>query len=123
MTIKLIPGFDNLTRQQMFDISLAHIRSTRKKSKEGANCVYTGSGCAAAPFIEPENRAAMDDWDASAAWLGLIRGHGVSSHEADFVTELQKCHDRATDDDFMYSYERRMERLARNCGLTYIPEA
>lgn len=123
MTIKLIPGFDNLTRQQMFDISLAHIRTTRTQSMEDYVCMYTGSGCAAAPFIEPESRAAMDDHAARTGWRDLICEYDVSSHEADFVAELQCCHDLATVDEFMYSYERRMERLARNCGLTYIPEA
>lgn len=123
MTIKLIPGFDNLTRQQMFDMSLAHIRTTRTQSVEGHTCVYTGSGCAAAPFIEPESRAAMDYHAARTAWRDLVCEHDVSSHEADFVAALQHCHDNVTVDEFMYSYERRMEWLARNCGLTYIPEA
>lgn len=131
MNYATIPGFEALTLQQMFDISLAHIRSTRTKSiKPGSTsvCVYSGSGCAASVFLRPERR---DEFDAmyaghSVSWLTLAGTGHVPEHESYFVRELQNCHDRTPNKDgqeaFMAEYERSMSYLAERRGLTYTPE-
>ena len=48
----VIPGFESLTKQQLFDISSAHILKTRTRCvTSSGGCTYRGVGCAAAPFL------------------------------------------------------------------------
>lgn len=121
-----IEGFESLTKQQLFDISLTHIRTTRERSmKDDINCTYQGTGCAAAPFIRPDQRAAADvgrDDRASSAWEVLVEELLVPEHEREFVQRLQSCHDNASTRHFMPSYEGHMEKLAKEYSLTYTPE-
>lgn len=122
-----IEGFESLTKQQLFDISLSHIRTTREQSMNGTvTCTYQGKGCAAAPFIRPDQRAAADRGcgvRTSSPWEVLAMDDGlVPQHEWKFVQQLQSCHDLAGQYNFMLSYERRMEALAREFSLTYTPE-
>lgn len=117
-----IEGFEQLSKQQLFDMSLAHIRSTRKKSTQGSKCVYSGPGCAAAPFIRPEFRAYADRRKGTT-WDQLQEEGLVPSHEYVFVNSLQLCHDNSPrDDDFMKEFNRGMERIASLNRLTYTPE-
>jgi hypothetical protein len=124
MSTKLITieGFEQLSKQQLFDMSLAHIRSTRKKSMQGSKCVYSGHGCAAAPFIRPEFRAYADRRQGTT-WEQLREGCLVPSHQYEFVRSLQLCHDNSPrDDNFMNEFNRGMERIASLNGLIYTPE-
>ena len=118
-----IEGFEQLSKQQLFDMSLAHIRSTRKKSMQEQKCAYSGTGCAAAPFIRPEFRAYADT-RAGTTWNQLHERHKlVPAHEHHFIRGLQLCHDNAArDDGFMEYFNREMESLASRHGLTYTPE-
>lgn len=122
-----IDGFEQLTKQQLFDTSLNHIRITREPSMTagGAYCTYQGKGCAAAPFIKPEHREFADTGDTelkTAAWSTLVHKMLVPNHERDLVQKLQQCHDLANRARFMQDYERRMADLAEQEGLKYEPE-
>lgn len=134
MNFVTIPGFEAMTRQQLFDLSLAHIRSTgvksTRKKQSGAVfknvCCYGGTGCAAAVFLQPEYRDAFDQMAGGEgyAWTALARAGHVSPHEVEFVSYLQAAHDRAGthgEGQFMADYENRMRRLAENYDLTYTP--
>lgn len=121
-----IDGFEQLTKQQLFDISLNHIRTTRERSMGdgGADCTYQGKGCAAAPFIKPEHREFADTGGIglnAAPWSTLASKMLVPGHESVLVQSLQHCHDLAGN-DFMKDYEQRMSNLAGWEGLKYEPE-
>ena len=130
MTIYItIPGFEKLTKQEMFDISARHILATGKPSvNEGSTlCVYAGSGCAAAPFIREDQREIADGLDISArstGWKSLSDNGHVPKHEDDFVVRLQLCHDDAItvsseeDFNFMELWEDSMRILAAEHGLS-----
>ena len=59
--MKLISNFDQLTKQDMFDMALAHVRKNGKQSMRDGVCCYTGTGigCAASVFIDPESLAKL----------------------------------------------------------------
>lgn len=123
MDIKLIDGFETLTKQQMFDMSLAHVRSTRKKSTSPAGlCVYGGIGCAASVFFaDEESKKKADNWGKN--WSSIVYQNKLPEHEAEFIDELQMCHDQARHFEFfMADYESQMERVANRHSLKYSAE-
>lgn len=120
-----IEGFEKLSQQEIFDMSVAHIASTRKKSMDGSQCVYSGSGCAAACFLKPECRERADSAEpthatfaGSSGWYGLQINGLVPVHEADLVAWLQECHDDAPEEIFMQQWKENMVDLAAMCGLS-----
>lgn len=120
-----IKGFTSLTKQQMFDIAVKHIGSTGVKSVvEGSNsCIYTGTGCNAAPFLTKPGRAFADAPYSNSGnlggknWYGLTRDGNVPKHESEFVQELQHAHDRSDKNDFQPQYHRFMTSLAQRHDL------
>lgn len=143
MNYATIPGFEAMTRQQLFDMSLAHLRKTRAQSlsHEGtkkAVCSYAGSGCAARPFLTDDFVASLEpgsDLD-QADWYGLCNRFFVPKTNADFIFSLQSAHDswrrtiRRADGEpgepnpvsFMDHFHARMQTVADSYGLKYTPE-
>lgn len=129
--MKLISNFDQLTKQDMFDMALAHVRKTGKQSMRYGACCYTGIGCAASVFIDPESLANMSKKNNGRRWRDLVTSNEMSTHEQSFVSRLQTCHDsyiasyqlNDADNDtmFMHHYEAHMRALAESNGLTYTP--
>jgi hypothetical protein len=114
-TLYVIDGFEQLSAQQMFDMTVEHIQKTRRRShKAHYGCSYSGSGCAASVFLKPEFHEAADPL---GAWSGLARDGKVPEHELDFVKELQKAHDFSSDDEFMEQWNYRMRDIAEGYGL------
>jgi hypothetical protein len=116
----VIPGFKEMSKQQLFDMSARHILTTRQKSmiSGGAKCIYSGLGCAAAPFLLPEVRKSADN-RTGTTWRALADiHHVVPYHEVDFIAELQHCHDCADQDYFMTHWESSTRRLANKYGLS-----
>ena len=116
-----IDGFENLTKQQMFDMAAKHILTTKKKSvSEHGTCLYSGSGCAASVFIKPEFRKTADDfdYDSGTGWATLA-GEGLApDHLTRFVVDLQVAHDGPNDGpNFLYEYVSRMSVIAEQNGL------
>ena len=113
-----IPGFEKLTKQELFDLSARHILRTRQKSMTtGSICTYQGSGCAASPFLREECRAEADDAVGNPMWGNLAEEGLVPDHELKFVSELQKCHDESSSLNFMPEWRNKMRRLADDYGL------
>jgi len=83
-----IPGFKNLSKQELLNMSVAHVLKNGEPSMRNGNCSYAGIGCAAAPFLKPSGRETL-----TGSWLFLVNEGRVSSHEAAFVHHLQICHD------------------------------
>lgn len=129
--MKLISNFDQLTKQDMFDMALAHVRKNGKQSMRDGVCCYTGIGCAASVFIDPKSLATLSTDDNGLRWRILVTNNGLSMHEQAFVSRLQSCHDsyaasyQLSDADndtmFMHHYEAHMRALAESNGLTYTP--
>lgn len=128
--MKLISNFDQLTKQDMFDMALAHVRKNGKQSMRDGVCCYTGIGCAASVFIDPESLATLSTDDNGRRWRVLVMNNGLSMHEQAFVSSLQDCHDRCyipthvlsdaeNDVLFMRQYELHMRALADKHDLTY----
>lgn len=127
--MKLISNFDQLTKQDMFDMALAHVRKNGKQSMHDGKCCYTGIGCAASVFIDPESLAKLSQKNNGQRWKNLVMNNGLSMHERAFVSSLQGCHDRyipahelsdaENDVLFMRQYEEHMRALADKHDLTY----
>lgn len=111
-----IPGFESLTAQQVFDLSVAHIASTRTKSLDPTDsdrrCIYSGSGCAAAPFLREECRKEADD-ATRGGWRILMSKGLVPGNNDELITLLQNAHDRTQDDQpFMPQWKAHMIQVA-----------
>ena len=130
--MKLISNFDQLTKQDMFDMALAHVRKNGTQSMHDGVCCYTGIGCAASVFIDPESLATLSQKNNGLCWKNLVMNNGLSMHEQAFVSSLQGCHDRCyipvrdlsdadNDELFMRQYELHMRALADKHDLTYTP--
>ena len=119
----VIEGFESLSKQQMFDMALAHIRSTRIKSVNSLGSgTYSGSGCAASVFLTERGKQELSD-----CWMTHVSMGDVPDHEASFVQALQTAHDMCAsgypDDAFMECYENAMRATAIEYRLHYKPEA
>lgn len=124
-----IPGFEALTPQQLFDMALTHIRTTRTRStrqhESGGpiSCSYTGSGCAASVFIREEERERADscgDEPIGAPWVALFHKNMVPDHHVILISRLQRCHDNTPNDEgFMDCFEQNMKNAARDHALIY----
>lgn len=131
MTIELIAGFDQLTLQQAFDISLAHLRTTRKQNMNNGSCAYSGAGCAAAPFLSADSREAIHGCDSDGnSWGILVHDNDLSYANRDLICDLQLIHDSwgptyqtSYRNDFMAYIETHFRELAERRNLTYKPEA
>ena len=114
----VIPGFTSLSKQQLFNMSAAHVIKNGKSSRDDrtGRCIYSGIGCAAAPFLTKDARENL-----SAPWDSLCFSQQVPNHEADFILHLQRCHDRARPTwglEFIASYKKSMRELATSNYLS-----
>ena len=111
-----IDGFDQLSQQQMFDMSAKHILATREKSYNGMTrfCTYSGIGCGASVFL---NEGAKTSADVRGAWCDLVTAKLVSPHNSNFVNFLQEAHDSASVDNFMNEWKTAMFVLGNEYGL------
>lgn len=110
-----IEGFEQLSKQQLFDMAAAHVLKNGRPSRAITGvCTYGGIGCAAAPFLKPESREALH-----GSWSTLIELGSVPAHEGQFVQELQCCHDTAHRDVlFISDFQHKMLYLADEYGLS-----
>ena len=111
-----IPGFDRLTKQQMFNMAAKHLLSTRAKSFYNGSCTYSGLGCAASVFLKEETREKLD---FEGSWSDLVHAKFASKHNETFVNVLQVAHDGAAwlDDGFLEDWKERMKTVAQNYNL------
>ena len=105
-----IDGFEQLTQQQIFDMAVEHIGNTKQKSICGKGCVYSGSGCNAAPLLKPEYHRTAD---ATGSWQDLVESKLVPKTNFLFIDELQSAHDDSyNDESFMRTWYYKMFNLA-----------
>lgn len=119
----VIDGFESLTKQQMFDMAVQHIGTTRKPSlSEDNTCVYGGSGCNAAPFLTATGRVIGDMEYPGYGWVTLVDDNQVPDHNSAFIQRLQIAHDKAAAKsiegvDFMSAYVMYMKDVALSENL------
>ena len=126
-----IEGFEKLSKQELFDMSVAHIAKTRQKSLKtvvfpGAAgsyklCSYSGSGCAAACFIKPEYREMADGLGGgeTAGWYSVLDAGRAPAHEESLISGMQGAHDAARDGDaFLSEWKKNMRRVAEQHSLS-----
>lgn len=114
-----IPSFEDMTYQQLFDAAAEHIASTRAKSsknqtegqRNAQGCIYSGSGCAASPFILDGYREQADE---IGNWESLENEELVPVCQNNaFVSRLQSCHDLSPyGSGFMNEWKAKMLVLA-----------
>lgn len=116
-----IDGFEQLSKQQMFDMAVSHIKSTGVKScKLSGNCIYSGTGCNASIFIKPDFHNNADEGVyGGSSWVTLAKNGVVPLHEYRFVSDLQSAHDRCERPEkvFKREYVGYMAELAANHRL------
>ncbi len=121
-----IPNFEQLTRQQMFDMAAKHIMSTGvpsvvQRADSQWTCCYRGTGCNAAPFLQRDLLAEKHEIN----WYAMTVHKFAPEYEVFFVRGLQAVHDSAadlailgkTDPNFMAKYIKGMLHFANHHGL------
>lgn len=119
MTYATIDGFENLTPQQVFDISKNHLLAQNRKSRTDAPegegfCAYRGQNgamCAAGPFLKDEEASKCEGDN----WYSLNQAHKVPAAHYDLVYALQEVHDY----NEPRSWERALKRVAEDFNLVY----
>ena len=98
MAYATIDGFEDLTAQQVFDISKNHLLQQNQKSMALHDlslkpiCAYRGEMnrmCAAGPFIKEKDAYKCENKD----WSDLNTCRLVPNIHYDLMCELQKVHD------------------------------
>ena len=113
-----IDGFESLTKQQMFDMSAKHVLANGRRSTNDGGCIYSGIGCAAAPFIKLEYREDADRAEAGSGWSFLHDADLVPGHNSGLVAAMQECHDSAHSACFVGDFKKRMLEVAEWYNLS-----
>lgn len=117
----VIPGFEKLSKQELFDMAAAHVLKNGEPAVNGqGSCTYKGIGCAAAPFLTEAARNAL-----VGSWGGYARCGMLPAHERDFISEIQRCHDHwagyqheLTGPAFIEKFKESMTELAKEFDLS-----
>lgn len=117
-----VPGFSQMTKQNIFDRAVRHIAKTQRKSVGyNGDCVYSGSGCNASILIREDKRKFADELDSGSAWDDLVHDDHVPDTNMEFVLSLQYAHDNAgvvnSGLNFLSGYKNRMKDVAIEWGL------
>lgn len=112
----VIPGFKKLSKQRIFNMAVAHIAVTRKRSTRDGGCVYGESGCNASPLLTPDGRERAD---GIGSWEYLVETGMVPGNNAVFIEELQEAHDSVNEmKEFMPAWKENMGSLAARWNLS-----
>jgi len=116
-----IPGFEQLTAQQVFDMSASHLLKQMEKSsfndRPHSLCAYRGRNglkCAAGVFLTDEGAPECDDYDncgEGSGWSELVSAGLVPDTNWILIQELQKLHDEC---DPRYWRDRLIDLAAAN---------
>lgn len=112
----VIPGFESLTKQQLFDMAAKHVLTNGRPSFDeyGGQCSYKGIGCAAAPFLTEKAREVLN-----GSWGSLARGGYVPDNNKKFVQQIQDCHNLNSrgSDGFVNLFKISMKDVAKQHNL------
>ena len=122
-----IPGFEQLTAQQVFDMSASHLLKQMEQSRDprirqnapNGLCLYrndAGLKCAAGVFLTEERAKECDLYDncgTGSGWKVLVEVGLVPKPNCDLIDRLQKLHDNNWPSD----WREKLITLAAECGL------
>jgi hypothetical protein len=117
-----IPELPSMTPQEVFDKAARHVLANGEPSVDPTgSCVYSGIGCAAAPFIKPEFRE-----EAAGSWYSLhlpSQGKWEHSHRPDahveLIGHLQGAHDHSANlPAFISEFKKEMVKVAERYSLS-----
>lgn len=120
MTYATIDGFEELTAQQVFDISKNHLLAQKEKSTvdptslSSANCKYRGPNglmCAAGPFLKDGAAESCEGFN----WADLVVEGTVPDNNADLISVLQECHDNCK----VEHWPEQLKDIAEDFKLVY----
>lgn len=88
-----IPGFEDMTEQQVFDISAAHLLRQMVRSANGV-CLYRSGklACAAGVFLTDEGAKAADNLE-DPDWYAVVEAGWAPPTNERLVLQLQGVHD------------------------------
>ena len=103
-----IPGFEQLTAQQVFDMSASHLLKQMEQSllpgwlenSPNGRCLYRGDHglkCAAGVFLTDGGAKKCDEYDddegSGSGWVALTIAGLVPNTNVDLILRLQLIHD------------------------------
>lgn len=122
-----IPGFEQLTAQQVFDMGALHLLKQNERSvTPTGRCVYRGpSGlmCGAGVFLEDEGARLADKGRVfglssvsfvNTSWSGLVMGEHIPPCNSNIITQLQVLHDNAFPD----TWSEKLRNIAKEFSLS-----
>ena len=114
-----VDGFEQLSEQEVFDISAKHLLKQNKKSlsEDEETCMYRGEGgrmCAAGPFIKDSGAEKCERRD----WATLVKAGAVPAANSQLIIELQAVHDRHGPS----GWPHLLGRVALKHGLNFNPD-
>lgn len=115
MDYATIPGFEKLTKQQLFDMAWKHVVKNGEPAVRDGTCAYDGIGCAAAPFLKEHERRYRGTWGQ------LVNSNVVPKHHAALIGRMQGCHDDnclIQGPLFVEAFKADMRMVAEKHGLT-----
>lgn len=102
-------------------MAVKHIGTTGVKSVNvHGKCIYSGTGCNAAPMLREDMR---QDADAYGSWSELVGEDMAPAHNVKFIVELQEVHDNSgkyasnLTASFRKAYLINMQALAKSHNL------
>lgn len=113
--IRLIEGFNSLTKQQIFDMAAKHVLSNGRACYINGACSYAGIGCAASVFLHEEVRSTT-----IGSWSYIMNLEGGSRHESQLIQQIQWVHDDFANldaDDFIEQFVKGMREIADRFSL------
>lgn len=111
----VIPGFRDLTPQQVFDIAFNHVKGTKTQCMIDGACSYNSIGCAASPFLTKDARENLH-----ASWKVLVANGSVPPENAELIDAIQACHDEWWPEigvPFYENFVSRMKDVAESFNL------
>lgn len=117
-----IKGFEDLSAQRVFDMSVNHLRKQKARSMSpgGPNeypvCAYRGEQgmmCAAGIFLNDRDAKLCE----GKSWDWLADNKMVPTNHHNLIVALQCCHDYL----IVPEWETRLKKIARDFNLIYNP--
>jgi len=111
-----IPGFENMTAQQVFDMSASHLLKQMGRSQSDSEaCLYRGPNglkCAAGVFLTDEGAEAADN-SCENTWGGVVARRIAPPENESLIESLQNIHDYRRID----TWREQLKLLAECEGL------
>lgn len=114
-----IPGFEDMTAQQVFDMSAAHLLRQMVRSEKPGACLYRSGelACAAGVFLTDAGAEIADSMGGSdgSPWDRVVAAKIAPSTNESLIGSLQAIHDFREPDE----WRRALRLLAKEYNLNH----